>query len=77
VDNMVVQTEGKLVTTMEILALVHLFMSVIFFKEGGFINANLFPWNSGSPLQSDAYYRNRRSFRSTMDIMTQLEVCLH
>uniref|UniRef100_A0ACD5WDE8 Uncharacterized protein n=1 Tax=Avena sativa TaxID=4498 RepID=A0ACD5WDE8_AVESA len=27
----------------------------------------------GSPLQSDAYYRNRRSFRSTMDIMTQLE----
>nr|XP_051187574.1 polyadenylate-binding protein-interacting protein 7-like isoform X6 [Lolium perenne] len=27
----------------------------------------------GPPLQSDAYYRNRRSFRSTMDIMTQLE----
>lgn len=29
----------------------------------------------GSPLQntSDAYYRNRRSLRSTMDIMTQLE----
>uniref|UniRef100_A0A287PQQ9 Uncharacterized protein n=1 Tax=Hordeum vulgare subsp. vulgare TaxID=112509 RepID=A0A287PQQ9_HORVV len=27
----------------------------------------------GSPLQSDAYYRNRRSFRSSMDIMTQLE----
>jgi hypothetical protein len=32
----------------------------------------------GSPLQnlSDAYYRNRRSFRSTMDIMSQQEVCL-
>ncbi|XP_037419568.1 polyadenylate-binding protein-interacting protein 7-like isoform X5 [Triticum dicoccoides] len=27
----------------------------------------------GSSLQSDAYYRNRRSFRSSMDSMTQLE----